>query len=132
MQIPKQVTHAIRLNAAWERKEICKDGLIGNAMRVTLPDQSPIAATTESVVYERKFNSPSGLAESDAVFLESALLDAAQIVTINGTSLVEQIAESVVVITPLLQRFNHLVIRIPALHSEVIRKSTARLLIGTA
>jgi hypothetical protein len=131
MTIPKQATHVIRLHAAWERKDVSDDGEVSGVLRVTLPDSLPIAATTRRVTYERKFNAPSGLSDNDAVYIESALLDVAETITLNGAPLVGQVSQGMVLATPSLQRFNHLVIGLSASHTDVIREATARLLIMT-
>jgi len=129
-----QGTHAIRLHAVWQRKEFDERGNETSAKKVSFPDSSAVGPSTSSVLYERRFNAPTGVEASDRVFLESAILSAADSVTLNEHELLnlEHLSggpELAVDIKPLLIAYNHLVIRVSASKVSLAQASTMRLLI---
>ncbi|TVP99056.1 MAG: hypothetical protein EA381_10845 [Planctomycetaceae bacterium] len=95
-------THRIRLHAAWKRAacdsaddvkaavgDTCDPALSGDAATesVSLPDGSLADCSDRFVTYSRRFNRPSGLEESTAVWLVSGLLGLADDVRLNGVPL---------------------------------------------
>ena len=129
-----QGTHAIRLHAVWQRKEFDERGNETSAKKVSFPDSSAIGSVTSSVLYERRFNAPTGVESSDRVLLESAILSVADSVTLNEHELLnlERFGdgpELAVDIKPLMIAYNHLVIRVSASKILLAQASTMRLLI---
>jgi hypothetical protein len=127
-------THAIRLHAVWQRKEFDERGNETSVAKVSFPDSSAIGSGTSSVLYERRFNAPTGVEASDRVLLESAILSAADAVTLNHHELLtlEYFSggpELAVDIKPLLVAYNHLTIRVSASKISLAQASTMRLLI---
>lgn len=96
-------THRIRLHAAWKRAaggsaDDFQAGLgearaptpSGDAasVPVSLPDDSLAGCPDRFVTYSRRFNRPSGLEETTAVWLVSDLLGLADEVRLNGVLVV--------------------------------------------
>jgi hypothetical protein len=85
-------THRIRLHAAWKRaaSDSIDDSspVLADAVPVSLPDDSLADCPDRFVTYSRRFNRPSGLEETTAVWLVSDLLGLAGEVRLNGVPLV--------------------------------------------
>lgn len=129
-----QGTHAIRLHAVWQRKEFDERGNETSATKVSFPDSNAIGSGTSSLLYERRFNAPTGIEAGDRVLLESAILSAADSVTLNAHELLnlEHFSggpEPAVDVKSLLLAYNHLVIRVSASKISLAQASTIRLLI---
>ena len=122
-------SHVIRLNAAWERIETADDHSIVRSSKVSLPDALPFSDATTHVCYQRKFNAPTGLTDSDALLVESDFLGYAETVTLNDRSLLTDAHDNTADIKSMLQSFNQLRVTLPVSLAEKTRSATARLLI---
>jgi hypothetical protein len=127
-------THAIRLHAVWQRSEFDERGNETLAKKVSFPDSIPIGSGTSLVIYERRFNAPTGIEAGDRVLLESAILSAADSVTLNEHELlnIERFSggpEPAVDVKSLLVAYNHLVIRVSASKIAFVQARMIRLLI---
>jgi hypothetical protein len=131
MEEPKGQPYVIRIHAAWERVEVDASGAISAPMRIMLPDENPIAESTEFMVYTRRFNCPSGLSDKHRVDLECELLNGACTATVNKHFLSETDGAASIEITHLLKPHNELKFKLPSRQIESARVATAKLRITT-
>jgi hypothetical protein len=129
-------SHRIRLNAAWQRFEIRQsddflwDTARGESSAVKLPDRGVALSDSPVALFERRFNSPTGLTPESTVVLHCGLLGCADSIRFNGL-VVEGPTESRLDITELLRPHNELLLLIKKDHFTAAAEATAELVIFT-
>ena len=124
-------SHVIRIHAAWQRTELCKNLTPIQSCVVSFPDLLPIDPATAFLAYVRKFNSPTGLNDDARIELDCSMLAGAHSITINGHS-VASVDSPIIDISGLLKRHNELMIQLAVSRIDLARRTTARLLIVTS
>jgi hypothetical protein len=83
--------HKIRLHAAWKRidraVESGEEFGANDTTTVSLPDATLGSLVVHHVTFQRRFNRPTGLSDSDTVVLQCGLLTVAQEIVFNGVSI---------------------------------------------
>lgn len=129
-------SHRIRLNAAWQRSELsqsegsARDTAQAASSTVKLPDQGVAFCAAPMALFERRFNSPTGLTPDSTVVLDCGLFGCADSIRINGLVL-EGPTESRLDITELLRPHNELLLLIKKERFSEAAEATAELVIFT-
>jgi hypothetical protein len=121
-----QPAHVIRIHSTWFRTELAVDGAVLRAQRVSLPDSTSLLPDTNTVVFVRNFNLPTGLSSSDRIELECELLPVAHLAKINQVELMSP-RSAVITITPWLKKHNEIEIHLAKSDFEAAKSASARL-----
>jgi hypothetical protein len=129
-------SHRIRLNAAWQRSELSQseasvwDTAQAASSTVKLPDRGVAFCDAPMALFERRFNSPTGLTPESTVVLDCGLFGCADSIRFNGL-VVGGPTESRLDITELLRPHNELLLLIKKDHFSAAAEATAELVIFT-
>jgi hypothetical protein len=127
--------HTIRLHAAWKRIDHAADSNdelgTGSVKTVSLPDLSLNDVSVKQVTFQRRFNRPTGLSDSDKVAIHCGLLTAAAEIAFNDVA-ISVPTQPMLDISRLLMPHNELRVLIAAEQFQVASRASAALEITRA